>query len=139
MSILLQQKRVTSGLSFENQKSSNSLLNVLVRRKYHHSFHELKISVSSLLERWIISLFRKMCMSAYINQQQINTKLIKSSKLAFGDDAILVFGDWSVSNAKYHETIRGNVIRKILKKDGGFRVCLLNELKKNIIKPFPQV
>ncbi|KAI9478820.1 MAG: hypothetical protein EXX96DRAFT_482636 [Benjaminiella poitrasii] len=62
--------------------------------------NKVKISRSSLLERWLILSFRKIRMIAYINEQYADAKLIRYSKQAFVDSAVLVFGNWSALNIR---------------------------------------
>ncbi|KAG1053897.1 hypothetical protein G6F43_004060 [Rhizopus delemar] len=56
--------------------------------------------------------FRKMKLSSFINQQQADKRLVKKLKEKFGNNAILIFGNWSAGNVKYHEPIRGVGMRK---------------------------
>ncbi|KAG1376090.1 hypothetical protein G6F61_007901 [Rhizopus arrhizus] len=55
-------------------------------------------------------------------------KLVRSLKAKFGQDAVLVFGDWSAPNVKYQEQTRSKGLIRMLKKNG-FVVYLVNEYK----------
>ncbi|CEG82410.1 hypothetical protein RMATCC62417_16484 [Rhizopus microsporus] len=52
-------------------------------------------------------LFRKARLSAYLNKQHVDQKLIQDLRAKFGEDAVFVMGNWSASHARYHEPIRG--------------------------------
>lgn len=49
-------------------------------------------------------------------------------------DAILIYGNWSAGNSKYHEPVRGKGIRRLLRK-GGFKVLLIDEFKTSSFCP----
>ncbi|KAG0937205.1 hypothetical protein G6F26_006644 [Rhizopus arrhizus] len=53
---------------------------------------------------------------------------MRSLKAKFGQDAVLVFGDWSAPNVKYQEPTRSKGLIRMLKKNG-FVVYLINEHK----------
>ena len=40
-------------------------------------------------------IYRKMQMDSWIRKQQIEAQIIRATKEKFGDDAILLMGDWS--------------------------------------------
>ncbi|KAG1146151.1 hypothetical protein G6F37_005445 [Rhizopus arrhizus] len=42
--------------------------------------------------------FRKMKLSSLTNQQQLDKRLVKKLREKFGDDAILIVGNWSAGN-----------------------------------------
>ncbi|KAI9487319.1 MAG: hypothetical protein EXX96DRAFT_452029, partial [Benjaminiella poitrasii] len=70
-----------------------------------------------------------MCLSIYINHQQINAQLTQSLKQAFGKNIILDFDNWLAKKVKYHEPTRDKSLKKMLKKEEGFRVYVLDEFK----------
>ncbi|KAI7900675.1 uncharacterized protein BX663DRAFT_537537 [Cokeromyces recurvatus] len=78
--------------------------------------------------------FRKIKLSSYINRKQSDARLAKTLKQKFGDDCVFVLGNWSVSNTKYHEPIRGVGMRRMLKKEG-LQVYLLDEYKTSSFCP----
>ncbi|ORE22625.1 hypothetical protein BCV71DRAFT_171631, partial [Rhizopus microsporus] len=51
-------------------------------------------------------LFRKVRLSTYFNKQCAEQKLIQDLRAKFGEDAMLVMGNWSAPHARYHEPIR---------------------------------
>jgi hypothetical protein len=53
---------------------------------------------------------------------------VHSLKAKFGQDAVLVFGDWSAPNVKYQEPTKSKGLIRMLKKNG-FVVYLINEYK----------
>ncbi|KAG1560453.1 hypothetical protein G6F49_002680 [Rhizopus delemar] len=72
--------------------------------------------------------FRKMKLSSFINKQQADKRLTKKLRERFGNDAILILGNWSAGKVKYHEPIRGIGMRRMLAKEG-FQVYLLDEFR----------
>jgi hypothetical protein len=71
-------------------------------------------------------LFRKLRLSAYMNQKRADSRLASSLRNKFGKDAILVLGNWSCGNTKYHEPIRGMGMRRMLRHQG-FQVLIIDE------------
>ncbi|KAG1138193.1 hypothetical protein G6F37_009653 [Rhizopus arrhizus] len=61
----------------------------------------------------------------YSTDSSVKSQLLK---VKFGQDAVLVFGDWSTPNVKYQEPTRSKGLIRILKKNG-FAVYLINEYK----------
>ncbi|KAJ1837036.1 hypothetical protein LPJ73_007528, partial [Coemansia sp. RSA 2703] len=59
-------------------------------------------------------LFRRLLLSAHINMRQANEHLVQNLRAKFGADAVLVFGNWSAPNARYHEPIPGIGMRRML-------------------------
>ncbi|KAG1613708.1 hypothetical protein G6F46_007501 [Rhizopus delemar] len=78
--------------------------------------------------------FRKMKHSSFINQQQADKRLAKNLREKFGNDAILILGNWSAGKVKYHEPIRGVGMRRMLAKEG-FQVYLLDEFRTSSLCP----
>jgi hypothetical protein len=71
-------------------------------------------------------LFRKLRLSAYMNQKQADSRLASSLRNKIREDAILVLGNWSCGNTKYHEPIRGIRMRRMLGHQG-FQVLIVDE------------
>ncbi|CEG79453.1 hypothetical protein RMATCC62417_13918 [Rhizopus microsporus] len=59
-----------------------------------------------------------MKLPSIINKKQSDTRLAKTLREKFGEVSVLVMGDWSAANTKFHEPIRGKGIRRMLKKYG---------------------
>ncbi|KAG1594451.1 hypothetical protein G6F48_001356 [Rhizopus delemar] len=78
--------------------------------------------------------FRKMKLSSFINQQQADKRLVKKLRERFGNDAILILGNWSAGNVKYHGPIRGVGMKRMLAKEG-FQVYLLDEFRTSSLCP----
>ncbi|KAG1323973.1 hypothetical protein G6F62_009359 [Rhizopus arrhizus] len=72
--------------------------------------------------------------SSFVNQQQADKWLAKKLREKFGDDAILILGNWSAGNVKYHEAIRGVGMKRMLAKEG-FQVYLLDEFRTSSLYP----
>ncbi|ORE05715.1 hypothetical protein BCV72DRAFT_208730, partial [Rhizopus microsporus var. microsporus] len=73
-------------------------------------------------------LFRKIRLSAYVNKQRADQKLIQDLRAKFGEGAVLVMGNWFAPHVRYHEPIRDLDFRRLLKKRG-FQVFLIDEYK----------
>ncbi|KAG1140577.1 hypothetical protein G6F37_008968 [Rhizopus arrhizus] len=78
--------------------------------------------------------FRKMKHSSFINKQQADKRLAKRLREKFGNDAILILGNWLAGNVKHHEAIRGIRMRRMLAKEG-FWVYLLDEFLTSSLCP----
>ncbi|KAI8056431.1 hypothetical protein BDF21DRAFT_497829 [Thamnidium elegans] len=63
-----------------------------------------------------------------------DNKLVHNLRGKFGQDAILVFGDWSAPNTKFHKPTRNKNLIAMLKKNG-FTVYLVNEYKTSSFCP----
>ncbi|KAJ2120453.1 hypothetical protein IW147_005066 [Coemansia sp. RSA 720] len=79
-----------------------------------------------------VPLHRKLRLSAYINRQRANQKLVSRLRKKFSPNAVFVMGNWSAPMARYHEPIRGKGWRTLLKR-GGFT----SEGKWNYSSTFP--
>ncbi|KAI8090603.1 hypothetical protein BDF21DRAFT_396049 [Thamnidium elegans] len=91
--------------------------------------------ISAVLEDLQLLPFRKLKFSSKLFYDQNDNKLVDSLKGKSGQDAILVFGDGSAPNTKFHEPTRNKGLIATLKKNG-FTVYLVNEYK--IWKPLRQ-
>ncbi|KAI8086987.1 uncharacterized protein B0P05DRAFT_578154 [Gilbertella persicaria] len=78
--------------------------------------------------------FRKLKLSSYINRQQSDKRLCKNIRKHFGNNAVIVIGNWSAGNVKFHEPIRGVGMRRMLQKEG-FLVHLIDEFRTSSICP----
>ncbi|KAJ2078153.1 hypothetical protein H4R24_004679 [Coemansia sp. RSA 988] len=79
-------------------------------------------------------LHRKLRLSAYINQQQADERLVCNLRNKFGEDPVLVMGNWSAPMVRYHEPIKGVGMRRMLRKHG-LQVLLIDEFKTSSICP----
>ncbi|KAG1137651.1 hypothetical protein G6F37_011068 [Rhizopus arrhizus] len=89
---------------------------------------QLQKTISTALEKLQLLPFRKLKFSSKLFFDQNDQKLVRSLKAKFGQDAVLVFGDWSAPNVKYQEPTRSKGLIRMLKKNG-FVVYLINEYK----------
>ncbi|PHZ12824.1 uncharacterized protein RHIMIDRAFT_283552 [Rhizopus microsporus ATCC 52813] len=94
--------------------------------------------VKNLLEETKAKLptlkFRKMKLQSTINRQQSEKRLANALKAKFGEDAVLVLGNWSASHVKFHEPTKGKGMRKMLRHEG-FEVLLIDEFNTSSICP----
>ncbi|KAL1935927.1 hypothetical protein VTP01DRAFT_61 [Rhizomucor pusillus] len=78
-------------------------------------------------------IFRKLHFRRYLYRQRADDRLAKYLRSKFGQDPVLVIGDWSARSstmAKFHEPSRGiGLLRK------GFEAYLLDEFKTSSICP----
>ncbi|KAJ2823835.1 hypothetical protein GGI24_003573 [Coemansia furcata] len=81
-----------------------------------------------------VALHRKLNLSAYLNKQQSEERLMHNIKNKFGDKRVLVMGNWSAPMTKFHEPIRGKSWRDLFKRHG-FRVFLIDEFRTSLICP----
>ncbi|GAA5794730.1 hypothetical protein HPULCUR_000076 [Helicostylum pulchrum] len=88
----------------------------------------LRQRASELLEKLQILPFRKSKFLIKLYYNQIDEKLVRNLQEKFGSDAILVFGNWSAANTKYHEPTRNKSLIRMLKKNG-FTVHLADKFK----------
>ncbi|KAJ1644361.1 hypothetical protein LPJ64_003947 [Coemansia asiatica] len=49
----------------------------------------------------------KLCLSAFINKKQADVQLIQNLKKKYGNNMVMVVGNWSATMVKYHEPIQG--------------------------------
>ncbi|KAI9270016.1 hypothetical protein EDC94DRAFT_334909 [Helicostylum pulchrum] len=78
--------------------------------------------------------FRKMKLSSFINMKQSEQRLAKKLRQKFGQDSVIIIGNWTAANMKYHEPTKGVGIRNMLRKEG-FKVYLLDEFKTSSLCP----
>ncbi|KAJ2614122.1 hypothetical protein H4S08_001857 [Coemansia sp. RSA 1365] len=82
-------------------------------------------------------LHQKLRLSTYINQQQADERLVHNICERFsknGKDPVLVMGNWSPPMTRFHEPIKGVVMRRMLQKHG-LRVLLIDEYKTSSVYP----
>ncbi|KAJ2233988.1 hypothetical protein GGF40_002658 [Coemansia sp. RSA 1286] len=99
-------------------------------------FYEQYITPSSQQdpEMRTYPLHRKLRLSAFMNQQQVDNRLAKNMRAKFGANPVLVMGNWSAPNAKFHAPICGVGLRDML-RDHGFTVYLIDEFRTSITCP----
>ena len=78
--------------------------------------------------------FRKMKLSNYINSKQAEKRLARDLRTKFGQVPVIIIGNWTAGNVKYHEPIKGVGIRGKLREEG-FKAYLLNEFKTSSLCP----
>lgn len=71
-------------------------------------------------------LHRKLKLSSILNCNREDDRLSDDLRVSFGDNPILVMGNWSAGNNAYHEPIRGIGMRRALRKRG-MTVLMLDE------------
>jgi hypothetical protein len=81
-----------------------------------------------------IPYHRKARLAATINKNKADDRLALELRNKFGQDAVLLMGDWSAPMQKYHEPIRGKGIRDAL-RHRGFEVLLLDEFRTSKVCP----
>ena len=120
-------ERLTDRIRYEVQRLAQAIY-----EQPQENGHKAKIS--TLLEKLHLLPFRKMKFSSYVYYQQNDLKLVRGLKAKFGDNAILIFGDWSAPNTKYQEPTRNKGLIRMLKKNG-FVVYLTDEYKTSTFCP----
>ncbi|KAJ2862773.1 hypothetical protein FB639_005349 [Coemansia asiatica] len=71
-------------------------------------------------------LHRKLRLSAFINKKQADAWLIRNLKKKYGNNMVMVVGNWSATMVKYHEPIRGVGLRRMLRA-GGITTYLIDK------------
>ncbi|KAG1641913.1 hypothetical protein G6F44_005356 [Rhizopus delemar] len=125
LQIILQQKHISERLDDSEKSKVLGLAKEMYRRPQESNY---KKTISTALEKLQLLSFRKLKFSSKLFFDQNDQKLVRNLRAKFGQDAVLVFGDWSAPNVKYQESTRSKVLIKMLKKNG-FVVYLINEYK----------
>ncbi|KAG0891114.1 hypothetical protein G6F34_011942 [Rhizopus arrhizus] len=105
---MLQQNHISERLDDSEKIKVLELAKEMCRRPQQSNY---KKTINTALEKLQLLPFRKL---------KFSTK--------FGQDAVLVFGDWSAPNVKYQEPTRSKGLIRMLKKNG-FVVYLINKYK----------
>ncbi|KAJ2803269.1 hypothetical protein H4R21_002099 [Coemansia helicoidea] len=79
-------------------------------------------------------LHRKLRLLAYIHTERANARLVRSLRVEFGNNAVLIMGDWSAPHQSFHEPIRGKGMRKMLRRHG-LTVYLVDEYMTSSLCP----
>ncbi|KAG1296531.1 hypothetical protein G6F66_003379 [Rhizopus arrhizus] len=124
---MLQQKHISERLDDSEKSKVLELAKEMCRRPQQSNY---KKTISTALEKLQLLPFRKLKFSSKLFLDQNDQKLVRSLKAKFGQDAVLVFGDWSAPNVKYQEPTRSKRLIRMLKKNG-FVVYLINEYKRS--------
>ncbi|KAG0934342.1 hypothetical protein G6F57_005334 [Rhizopus arrhizus] len=95
---MLQQKHTSERLDDSEKSKVLGLVKEMYRRPQQSNY---KKTISTALEKLQLLPFRKLKFSSKLFFDQNDQKLVRSLKAKFGQDAVLVFGDWSASNVKY--------------------------------------
>ncbi|KAI8092844.1 uncharacterized protein BX664DRAFT_261191 [Halteromyces radiatus] len=88
----------------------------------------------ALHEFYAMIVFRKLRLSAYIRRQQSDERLVKSLRNQFGNDSVLVIGDWSAPHQRHHEPMRGVGMRRMLVRFG-CQLYLIDEFRTSKVCP----
>ncbi|KAG0806187.1 hypothetical protein G6F20_011327 [Rhizopus arrhizus] len=121
---MLQQKHISERLDDSEKSKVLGLAKEMCRRPQQSNY---KKTISTALEKLQLLPFRKLKFSSELFDQN-DQKLVHSLKANFGQDTVLVFGDWSAPNIKYQEPTRNKGLIRMLKKNG-LVVYLINEYK----------
>ncbi|GAA5799042.1 hypothetical protein HPULCUR_004451 [Helicostylum pulchrum] len=78
----------------------------LVNEMFTSEQANLKQRISELLVKLHILPFRKMKFSSEVYYDQNDETLVRNLKNKFGPNSILVIGNWSAPNTKFHEPTR---------------------------------
>ncbi|KAG1505783.1 hypothetical protein G6F52_012054 [Rhizopus delemar] len=125
LQIMLQQKHISERLDDSEKSKALGLAKEMYRQSQKSNY---KKTISTALEKLQLLPFRKLKFSSKLFFDQNDQKLVRILRAMFGQDAVLVFGDWSASNVKYQESTRSKGLIRMLKRNG-FVVYLINEYK----------
>lgn len=96
---------------------------------------QLKLEARRILSKLLMFPFRRLKLVLRIHHDKCDMKLAKDLKESFVQDAILVVGDRSAPNTKFHEPTRNKGLLRFLKK-AGFAVHHIDEYKTSTCCPF---
>ncbi|KAI8641376.1 hypothetical protein BD408DRAFT_418170 [Parasitella parasitica] len=96
--------------------------------------NDLKQRVHDVLQSLQLLPFRKLKFSSKLYYDKNDAQLVNKLKTKFGSNSVLVIGNWSAPNVKYHEPIRNAGLIKMLQKNG-FKVNLIGEYKTSSLCP----
>ncbi|KAG1137810.1 hypothetical protein G6F37_012511 [Rhizopus arrhizus] len=125
LQVMLKQKHISERLDDSEKSKFLGLTKEMCLRPQQSNY---KKTISTALGKLHLLPFRKMKFSSKLFFDQNDQKLVHSLKAKFGQDAVLIFGDWSAPNVKYQEPTRSKGLIRMLKKNG-FVVYLINEYK----------
>ncbi|CEG74416.1 hypothetical protein RMATCC62417_09640 [Rhizopus microsporus] len=131
LQIMLQQKHISERLDDSVKSKALDLAETMHIQPQQSGY---KKTISTTLEKLQILPFRKMKFLSKLFFEQNGQKLVRSLKAKFSHNAVLIFGDWSVPNTKYHEPTRNKGLISMPKKNG-FSVYLVNEYKTSSYCP----
>jgi hypothetical protein len=94
---MLRQKHISERLDDSEERKALVLAKEMCRRPQQSNY---KTTISTALEKLQLLPFRKLKFSSEPFFDQNDQKLVRSLKAKFGQDAVLVFGDWSAPNVK---------------------------------------
>ncbi|RCH99918.1 hypothetical protein CU097_014140 [Rhizopus azygosporus] len=130
LELILQQKHLSVRLSQSDKTKLLRIITVLSRGEQE----DLKQQASELLGQLQVLPFRKMKFSSKVFYDQDDLALVKKLKQKFGQDSILIVGNWSAPNVKYQEPIRNKGLLKMLQKNA-FKVYLIDEFRTSSFCP----
>lgn len=96
---------------------------------------EVKQQVHKIVSKLLLLPFRRMKFTSKIYYDNCDMTLAKDLKEKFGNDSILIIGDWSAPTQKFHEPTRNKGLLKFLRKSG-FSIYLIDEYKTSTCCPF---
>lgn len=124
LQLLLDQPRISRRL---NDQQKIQIFELAAQQNYVKA-------ISTVLEKLEILPFRKLKFSSKLYYDQNDDALVTRLRRKFGQDVVLVFGDWSAPNARFHEPTRNKGLKNMLKKNG-FVVYQIDEFKTSSICP----
>lgn len=87
---------------------------------------EVKRETHEIISKLLLLPFRKLKLASKIYYDKCDEWLVKCLQSSFGKNAVLIVGDWSAPNARFHESTRNKGILRYLKKSG-FPVYMVDE------------
>lgn len=125
LNILLEQPHIKSRLKNEDIIQAKQIIS---RMTMTDEGELLKKEISCLLKRLQLLPFRKMKFSSKIYYDQNDQELVKKIKNKFGQESVIILGNWSAPHVKFQEPTKNKGFIKLLKKNG-FEVYLMDEFR----------
>ncbi|KAL1926390.1 hypothetical protein VTP01DRAFT_5911 [Rhizomucor pusillus] len=101
-------------------------------------YMKTRCEVSAIMSRHYQSLiYLKLRFRSYLYKKQADDKLAKAIRDQFGEDPVLIIGNWSARSStmnKYHEPARGIGLSRML-RNKRFHVYLIDEFKTSSLCP----
>ena len=142
LTLILSNKHLTQGSTNQNTENLNRIIeDTTIWMNKERPSEELVVKLIQvkqqthlIISRLLVLPFRRLKFVSKIYYDKCDLKLVKDLRRKFGNDPVLVVGDWSAPNAKFQEPTRNKGPLRYLKKNG-FSIYIINEYKTSTYCP----